>query len=51
MSKKNKHLTDGVIPSVGKNFVNPSNSTNTFDSSYDYTNKEIVLKNNSNSFK
>lgn len=51
MSKKNKHLNDGLIPSVGKEFANPNNSTNTSDSFYNYTNKQIVQKQNPNSFK
>lgn len=42
---------DGVIPSVGKNFAKPINSTNTGTSDYNYTNKEILQRQNPNSFK
>ena len=40
-NKKNNSFNDGVIPSVGKNFANPNNSTNTSTSFYNYTNKKI----------
>lgn len=51
MNNNNNCFNDGVIPSVGKNFANPNNSTNTSTSFYKYTNKEIVQKQNPNSFK
>ncbi|MGL5353386.1 MAG: hypothetical protein ACRDA5_08660 [Clostridium sp.] len=51
MGKKNKSFNDGVIPSVGNNFANPNNSTNTATSFYSYTNKEIVQKQQGNSVK
>lgn len=51
MTKKDNCFNDGVIPSVGKNFANPSNSTNTSTSFYNYTNKEIVQKQHGNSVK
>ena len=51
MNKKNNCFNDGVIPSIGKDFANPNNSTNTATSFYNYTNKEIVQKQNTNSAK
>ena len=48
---KSEAFKDGVIPSVGKIFANPNNSTNTATAFYNYTNKEIVRKQNFNSFK
>lgn len=46
-----KAFNDGVIPSVGKNFANPNNCTNTPTAFYNYTNKEIVQKQNPNGVK
>ncbi|MBU3107680.1 hypothetical protein [Clostridium gasigenes] len=51
MTKKKNSSNDGVIPSVGKNFAKPNNSTNTGTSDYSYTNKEILQRQNPNSFK
>lgn len=51
MTKKNDAFNDGVIPSVGKNFANPNNSTNTPTSFYNYTNKEMVQKQSKNAIK
>lgn len=51
MDNKNDCFHDGVIPSVGKEFANPSNSANTPTSFYNYTNKEIIQKQSKNAIK
>lgn len=51
MAKKNDSFNDGVIPSVGTEVANPSNSTNTATSFYNYTNKEIIQKQSKNAIK